>query len=382
MPILCVGRAFPFDWLAALPALSQVEGSNVEGQPDADNNATSIPDRRQRQPPGGWYNMADPRSLSLAEHIEEFRGGLIRCVIAVVVGMAICWGLRNTLMGWLEYPALEGARRAGLEDFSFHIFEPAGGILLMMQVALLGGVVMASFFIAWEGWKFLEKALQPDERRYVYFVVPMAVLLFAGGIGFCYLVTPAAFAFLIRFNTQLGVEPQFILVSYVRFFMRLLLVFGLTFEIPLVMWFLARVGLVSSATFIGSWRSAIVIIMVIAAMVTPTPDPFNMMLLAGPMVVLYFLSLALTVLAQRQRCRQQAKTRPASDAAKPQQQAEDSTSGESRAMDIGDSLREAQQTEAEVEAMDREIERLYAEADAQPEADQQPGDDDGTGSES
>ncbi len=326
--------------------------------------------------------MADPRSLSLAEHIEEFRGGLIRCVIAVVVGMAICWGLRNTLMGWLEYPALEGARRAGLEDFSFHIFEPAGGILLMMQVALLGGVVMASFFIAWEGWKFLEKALQPDERRYVYFVVPMAVLLFAGGIGFCYLVTPAAFAFLIRFNTQLGVEPQLILVSYLRFFMRLLLVFGLTFEMPLVMWFLARVGLVSSATFIGSWRWAIVIIMVIAAMVTPTPDPFNMMLLAGPMVALYFLSLALTVLAQRQRRRQQEETGPATDAAKPEQQPQQSPSSEPHAMDIGRHLRQSEQAEADLAALDKETERSYAEADAQLQPDEQAGDDDGTDSES
>ncbi len=320
--------------------------------------------------------MANPKSLTLVEHIEELRSRLIYCVVAVVIGMAVCWGLRNTLMGWLEYPALEGARRAGLEDFSFHIFEPAGGILLMMQVALLGGVVMVSFFIAWEAWKFLEKALKPDERRYVYFVVPMAALLFAGGIGFCYLVTPAAFAFLIRFNTQLGVEPQFILVSYVRFFMRLLLVFGLTFEIPLVMWFLARVGLVSSATFIGSWRWAIVIIMVIAAMVTPTPDPLNMMLLAGPMVVLYFVSLALTVLAQRQRRRQQEKTGPATDAAKPQQQAEESASSEPQPTDIGDSLREARQTETEVEVMDKEIERPH------PEADEHAGDDDGTDSES
>ncbi len=321
--------------------------------------------------------MDEAKEQTLVEHIEEFRQCLIRSLVYVAVGMAICWGLRNTLMGWLEYPALEGARRAGLEDFSFHIFEPAGGILLMMQVALLGGVVLMSLFIAWEAWKFLAKALSREERRYFYFVVPMAVVLFAAGISFCYLVTPAAFGFLIKFNTQLGVEPQLILSAYLRFFMRLLLVFGLTFEMPLVMWFLARVGLVSSATFIRSWRWAMVIIMVIAAMVTPTPDPFNMLLLAGPMVVLYFLSLTLTVLAQKQRRRQQADAGSATAAA----QAQQSARGEPQPMDIGPELEPSEQPEVDLEARDKTTERLYAETGGQRNDDQHT-DDDGTDRES
>ena len=95
-------------------------------------------------------------------------------------------------------------------------------------------------FIVWELWRFVRHALSARGRRYVYIVLPVSVLLFAGGVGFCCVVTPAAFGFLIRFNVELGVEAQFILSSYLRFFMRLLLVFGLAFQTPLVLWFLVR----------------------------------------------------------------------------------------------------------------------------------------------
>ena len=95
-------------------------------------------------------------------------------------------------------------------------------------------------FIVWGLWRFVRHALNARERRYVYIVLPVSVLLFAGGVGFCCVVTPAAFGFLIRFNVELGGGARFILSSYLRFFMRLLLVFGLAFQTPLVLWFLVR----------------------------------------------------------------------------------------------------------------------------------------------
>jgi sec-independent protein translocase protein TatC len=257
--------------------------------------------------------MADARGLDVVEHIDELRAGLLRSVLYVAIGFAISWKYRDKLMAWLEYPAYEGAGRAGLDDFSFHIFEPAGGIMLMMQVALLGGVVLAFAGIVAEGWKFVSPGMTRRERGYVYLVIPSSVVLFAGGIWFCYVVTPQAFAFLIMFNTQLGVEPEFILGSYLRFFMRLLLVFGLAFQMPLVMMFLGRVGLVSAATFARSWRWAVVIILVIAAIVTPTPDPFNMMLLAGPMILLYFLSLGLVLIMELPVSRSRKRDRARQD---------------------------------------------------------------------
>ena len=261
----------------------------------------------------GNQGAAGRQGLDVGEHIEELRAGLLRSVLYVAAGFAISWKYRDTLMDWLEYPAHQGASRAGLEDFSFHIFEPAGGILLMMQVALLGGVIIAFAGVVAETWKFVSPGLTSRERRYVYLVLPSSVLLFAAGIWFCYVVTPQAFAFLILFNTHLGVEPQFILGSYLRFFMRLLLVFGLAFQMPLVMMFLAHVGLASGATFARGWRWAIVIILLVAAIVTPTPDPFNMMLLAGPMILLYFLSLGLVLIVELPRTRSRQRDEPTQD---------------------------------------------------------------------
>ncbi len=238
------------------------------------------------------------RDMTFIEHLDELRGCILRSLVYVALGAGVAWHFRTDLLAWLSYPALEGARRAGIEDFTFHIFEPAGGIILMVQIAALGGVVLAFGGLAAEAWRFFSPALHPHERRYVYVVVPAAVLLFLSGVWFFYAVSPQAFGFLMYFNTQMGAEAQLTLVSYLRFYMRLLVVFGLTFEMPLVLMFLGRLGIVSARRLLSGWRYAVVLIMVVAAVVTPTPDPFNMMLLAGPMIVLYFLSVGLTFLAE------------------------------------------------------------------------------------
>jgi len=239
-----------------------------------------------------------PRDMSFVEHLDDLRGCILRSLVYVTVGAAIAWHFRIDLLDWLSYPAREGARRAGLGDFTFHIFEPAGGIMLMVQIAALGGLVLAFGALVAEAWYFFSPALHPHERRYVYIIVPAAVFLFLAGVWFFYYVSPQAFGFLMSFNTDMGAEPQLTLVAYLRFYMRLLVVFGLTFEMPLVMMFLARLGIVSARQLLKAWRYAVVLMMVVAAIVTPTPDPFNMALLAGPMILLYFLSVGLTFIAE------------------------------------------------------------------------------------
>lgn len=238
------------------------------------------------------------RDMTFIEHLDELRGCILRSLGYVGLGAVIAWHFRTDLLAWLSYPALEGARRAGLESFTFHIFEPAGGIMLMVQIAALGGAILASGGLAAEAWWFLSPALYPHERRYVYVVVPAAVVLFLTGVWFFYAVSPQAFGFLMSFNTQMGAQPEMTLVAYLRFYMRLLVVFGLAFEMPLVLMFLGRIGVVSGRQLLAAWRYAVVLITVAAAIVTPTPDPFNMALLAGPMIALYFLSVALTFLAE------------------------------------------------------------------------------------
>jgi sec-independent protein translocase protein TatC len=160
-------------------------------------------------------------------------------------------------------------------------------------------VILAFPLICLELWFFIRPGLRPVEQRYIYVLLPAAVVLFAAGIAFCYVIAPQALGYLLIFNTQLGVQAQFTVASYLRFFMRILIVFGLAFETPLVMMFLARIGVITSEGLLSTWRMAIVIITIIAAMVTPTPDPFNLALVAVPMIILYFLSVGLTVIAER-----------------------------------------------------------------------------------
>ncbi len=233
------------------------------------------------------------KEASFWEHLEEMRWRLVRSVIYVAVAMLLAWVFRVELLMLLRYPAEAGAETADIEDFTFRIFESAGGVILMMQISLVAGVIAASPLIFGELWLFIEPALERHERRYVIVMLPAATLLFLAGVAFCYWISPKAFAFFFSFNQSIGVQPELTLQPYLYFLLRLLLVFGLAFEMPLVLMFLARVGFVTQRQLLAWWRHAVVIIFIIAAFATPTIDPVTMSLMAGPMVVLYLLSVLL-----------------------------------------------------------------------------------------
>ncbi len=231
--------------------------------------------------------------MSFWDHLEELRWRLIRMVIYVVLAMLAAWAFRNDLLSLLRYPAEIAAQVAGIEDFTFRIFEAAGGIVLMMEIALVAGIIAASPLIFMELWLFIEPALEDHEKRWAILMIPAATILFLSGVVFCYWLAPKAFAFLFTFNVGLGVAPELTLRPYLYFLMRLLLVFGVSFELPLVLMFFARVGFVTKKQLIAFWRQAVVIIFVFAAFVTPTTDPATLTFLAGPMIGLYLLSIIL-----------------------------------------------------------------------------------------
>jgi len=239
--------------------------------------------------------------MSFWDHLEELRWRLVRMVTYVVVLMLAAWAFRNDLLSLLRYPAELAAQQAGIEDFSFRIFEAAGGIVLMMEISLVAGIIAASPLIFMELWLFVEPALEKHEKRFAIIMIPAATALFLLGVVFCYWLSPKAFAFLFSFNVGLGVEPELTLRPYLYFLMRLLLVFGLSFELPLVLMFLARVGLVTRAQLISFWRHAVVVIFVFAAIVTPTTDPATLTFLAAPMVALYVLSILLAGLVEKRK---------------------------------------------------------------------------------
>lgn len=242
-----------------------------------------------------------PNELTFWDHVEELRIRLIRGLVYIGAGACVAWLFRGTLLYALEYPALEGVRRANIQGFNFRIFEPAGGFLLMIQIALATGVVLTVPLLGLELWGFLSPALKPNEKRWVLWAVPGSTALFLAGVATCYWIAPKAFAFLLGFTRSMGVQPELTLAPYLFFFVRLLLAFGALFQLPLILMLLAALGFVNSQVLLSQWRWAITIIAVVAAVATPTPDAFTMIVCAMPMVGLYFVSVLLVRFVERPR---------------------------------------------------------------------------------
>ena len=259
---------------------------------------------RQRKP-------RDRREATFLEHLEEFRQRLIRCVVYVVLAAALTWVARHQLMAICQAPIYQGAEMAGISNPEFKAFGPAEAFVLSMQIALVAGIILAAPFWLLEAWMFIEPALEDHERKWVVPLLPFAVLLFMGGVAFCYWTSPRAFSILLKFQKDLNVAPEFILKDYLTFFLRLLLIFGVMFELPLVIMFLSAVGIVKSEFLAKHWRIAVVLIAIVCAIATPTPDAVTLTFLAAPMVGLYLLSIVLARFVEKGRRKREAEAEAA-----------------------------------------------------------------------
>jgi sec-independent protein translocase protein TatC len=247
---------------------------------------------------------------SFWDHLNEARNGILRSLLYVLVGTAIAWVYRGWIFWGLQWPALRGALWAGLSEFHFRIFEPAGGLMLMMYAALIIGCVISAPLWLWEIVRFINPALTPSERRVAMLLIPGAIVLFLLGAAFCYAISPIFFAFLFKFNQSLGVSPEVAMIPYLKFFVLCLVVFGLSFELPLVLLFLVFLGIIDSRMLTEKWRTAIVLIAILAAIATPTTDPLTFMLMALPMALLYFLSIWLAKWVERGRAHEPVTSEP------------------------------------------------------------------------
>jgi sec-independent protein translocase protein TatC len=248
--------------------------------------------------------MVNPREMDFFEHLDELRNRIIRCFIYVLAGMGAAWFLKVQIMDIIQSPLQQAIARAGLpQDMEVVVFGPSvmSGFSYAIQLALFGGLLFAFPLIALEAWLFVEPALYAHEKKYVYIVLPSSIILFGTGVMLCYSVAPLVFGFLLGFFQDLEIEPILDISKYIWLLMRLLLSFGIVFQLPLVITFLARIGLVTHTGLLSKWRHAVVVILVASAIITPTPDPINMSLLAGPVVGLYLLSILLAKIFGRPR---------------------------------------------------------------------------------
>jgi len=234
--------------------------------------------------------------LTIVDHLKELRYRVMMASFGVVIGLVISAFFAADFILWLEEPAKE--QHPGLE---LQFIEPFENFVTFFRVALLGGLILGMPMIVYHGLRFVTPALHPTERKWLYGTVVGATVLFLCGVAFAYYVAlPPALDFLLNFNNDLA-EPNLRIGSYVDFVTRLLFWTGVSFETPMIIMFLARVGLVSSAQLVRWWRLSIVAAFVVAAIVTPSIDPITQSLVAGPIIVLYVFGILLAVIVQPKR---------------------------------------------------------------------------------
>jgi sec-independent protein translocase protein TatC len=163
-----------------------------------------------------------------------------------------------------------------------------------MKVSFVAGLIVASPWVFFQLWLFIAAGLYPHERKYIYTYLPMSVVLFLGGVFFCfYAVLPTVLDFLLGYNARIELTAQIRISEWISFAIMLPLMFGLSFQLPLIMLFLAKINLFTVDQYLAQWRIAVLAIAIISMLLTPTPDPMTMMLMMVPLLFLYAMGVAL-----------------------------------------------------------------------------------------
>jgi len=224
--------------------------------------------------------------MSFLEHLEELRKRLIVSIIALGVAFLACWNFADRIFGWLQYPLAKFLPKGEKLVFT-RLTEP---FMLYMKVAFFAGIFVASPIILWQLWLFISPGLYKRERRYAAPFIIIASLFFIAGGYFGYrVILPGACAFFLETGKQF---TQMIKADeFFSFASTMILASGLIFETPILIFFLARLGVVTPAFLMQKSKYAVVLAFIIAAIVTPSPDMVNQTALALPMIALYFLGV-------------------------------------------------------------------------------------------
>lgn len=232
--------------------------------------------------------MAEERQLTIIEHLEELRDRLIKSAIALTVTTVISFAFARKFLEILIAPMGQTPPVSP---------SPTANIIIFTKVALISGVALAMPVLVYQLIRFIAPGLTPQEKRYLYAILPGATVSFVAGAAFAYFVMlPAAIPFLKGFLSDI-IQPNWFIDRYISFITSLLFWIGVSFETPLLMFFLAKIGIISPAVLSRYRKYAILVIAVIAAVITPTIDPFNMLLVMGPLILLYEIGILLAKLA-------------------------------------------------------------------------------------
>ena len=233
--------------------------------------------------------------MSFLDHLEELRKRIIHALIGVAVAFGVCWWFRDALFNFVAGPV----RKTGAEVISTTL---TGGVNLQLKLAVVAAIFLAAPFILGQVWLFISPGLYKRERRYALpFIISSSVLFILGGVFGYFIAFPFTAQFLVDWTKGMGLVPRIDASDYFDLFMMVELGLAIIFEIPALIFVLARFGLVSGPFLLRNTRYAILIAFVVAAVITPTTDIPNMMMMAVPMVALYLLGVVVAYLFGKKR---------------------------------------------------------------------------------
>lgn len=228
---------------------------------------------------------AELPGMSLMEHLEELRTRIIRAVIYLILGMVVAYIFNGRIIHALQKPLLDIGQKMTMTH-------PTDSINLLIKSSLIVGAIIASPFILYQVWLFISPGMYAHEKRYVWPFMSATIILFLSGAWFGYRwVLPGAMKVLVldmgkNYNHMITID------EYTGFFLAVILGLGVTFELPILIFFLSLFGIVDAKFLLRHIRYAILAIFLIAAIICPTPDPIGMCLFATPMLVLYLIGVA------------------------------------------------------------------------------------------
>src|SRR5690349_16770169 len=257
-------------------------------------------------PESGEDDKESMPTIGFLDHVQELRRRIIYSAGAVAVGFFSCWWEVEKIYDIMQRPIMDALRNNGMAEKLVYL-NPTEPFNLYLKIAALAGLFLTSPFVLYQVWMFISPGLYRKEKKYVIpFMVSTISLFSIGGIFGYKFVYPYALTFLINFGKQF--QPMITVGEYTQLFLSVVLGMGLIFEMPILVFFLSLMGIMSAGFMLKNFRYAILVIFIIAAIVTPTTDILNMCIFAAPMIALYAISIGVAWLVHpKQRAARREK---------------------------------------------------------------------------
>ena len=247
-------------------------------------------------------DAGNEKQMSFLGHLEELRWTVIWIAVATIAGMGVVWHYSDAVINLLSTDLGKIVKEAigGNGNYGLHVFEVSEAFTTKIKISLLIGFLLALPFNIFKAWQFLSPGLLRGERRLLSPLIMLSTVLFYAGVAFAYFVmVKLSVAFLFRLKPP-TVDTTVRMGSYVTFVSKFCLTFGLVFQVPLVLALLSLLGVVTPQQIKGTWRYAIVVIVILSAFLTP-PDVISQLLMAVPVISLYWLGYFLALAFQRRK---------------------------------------------------------------------------------